>query len=188
MRPTAVLRVLCVAFTLAAACKGMHRGGPEVAHPFTGTTRYLCCNFYYEKDKASDVNYQAGTKVPFGTRVHIERVTRDAVQFTPEGHPTITLEYKQGDKAVPFDTYLEQLFPDSDPRGRLRKVPAKRVQTIERGSIEKGMSREQVLMARGIPPAHRTPSLDSPTWTYWQNRWDTLVVYFAGDKVDRIAR
>ena len=36
--------------------------------------------------------------------------------------------------------------------------------------------------------AHRTPDLNSPTWTYWQNRWDTLVVYFVGDKVDRIAR
>lgn len=183
--------VLCVAglllATLTAGCKGGMRG-PEVAHPLTGTTRYLCCNLYYEKTKTTDVGYQIGTKVPFGTRVHVERVRRDSVELTPEGHPTITLLYKHGDRAVPFDTYLDRLLVENDPRGRLRKVAAKRVDAIERGAVEKGMTRDQVLMSRGIPPAHRTPDLESPTWTYWQNRWDTLVVYFVGDKVDRIAR
>lgn len=165
-----------------AACKG-----PEVPHPFNGQTRYLCCNLYYEKDKTNDANWQAGTKVPFGTRVHIERVRRGSVDFTPEGHPTITLAYKYGDKAVPFDTYLDQLFVDADPHGKLRKVPAKRVEVIQNGQLEKGMTREQVLMSRGIPPSNRTPSLDSPTWTYWKNRWDAQVVYFVGDKVERVA-
>jgi len=188
MRRVDVLRTLCaVLITTMAACKGAFRG-PEVAHPMSGTTRYLCCNLYYDKAKATDIGWQAGTKVPFGTRVHVERVRRDSVEFTPEGHPTITLVYKHGDRVVPFDTYLERLLVETDPRGRLRKVPAKRVEAIERGGIEKGMTRDQVLMARGIPPAHRTPDLESPTWTYWQNRWDTLVVYFVGDRVDRIAR
>jgi hypothetical protein len=188
MRRAAVVRAACALLIVGiAGCKGGLRG-PEVANPMTGTTRYLCCNFYYEKTKTNDTNYQVGTKVPFGTHVYIERVRRDSVDFTPEGHPTVTLIYKQGDRTVPFDAYLERLFVERDPRGRLRKVNAKRVEAIERGTIEKGMTREQVMMARGIPPAHRTPDLESPTWTYWQNRWDTLVVYFVGDKVDRIAR
>ena len=67
-------------------------------------------------------NWQAGTKVPFGTRVHIERVRRGSIEFTPEGHPTITLIYKYGDKTTPFDTYLDQLFVDTDPHTKLRKV------------------------------------------------------------------
>jgi len=158
----------------------------EVAHPFTGTTRYLCCNLYYDKAKTTDAAYQVGTKIPFGTRVYVEHVRRNSIEFTAEGHPTITLAYTHGDKAVPFDTYLDQLLVEQDPRGKLRKVPAKRIDAIEHGRVEKGMTREQVLMTRGIPPAHRTPSLDSPTWTYWQNRWDSMVVYFVGDKVDRI--
>ena len=183
-RPDAVLLSCAVAaiLTLVAACRG-----PEVPHAFTGTTRYLCCNVWYEKAKMSDANWQVGAKVPFGTRVHIDRVRRDSIDFTPEGHPTITLVYKYGDRAVPFDAYLDKLLVDADPHKSLRKVPAKRVESIEQGLVEQGMTKDQVLMARGIPPAHRTPSLDSPTWTYWRNRWDTMTVYFSGDKVERIA-
>src|SRR5437016_6281326 len=125
------------AVTLAACNKG-----PEVAHPFTGQTRYLCCNLYYDKDKTNDANWQAGTKVPFGTRVHIEHVRRGSIEFTPEGHPTITLVYKYGDKTTPFDAYLDQLFVDTDPHTKLRKVPAKRVEAIQNGQVEKGMTKE----------------------------------------------
>jgi hypothetical protein len=50
------------------------------------------------------------------------------------------------------------------------------------------MTRDQVLMSLGYPPAHRTPSLDSPQWTYWQNRWQSFVVDFNGDKVDAVRR
>ena len=54
--------------------------------------------------------------------------------------------------------------------------------------IQIGMSRSQVLMARGVPPPHRTPSLKDATWTYWQDHWNTIAVYFAGDKVERVGR
>jgi hypothetical protein len=176
-----------LAATALAACKGGLRS-PEVPHPLNGATRYLCCNLYYEKTDVTDVAYQVGTKIPFGTRVRIERVRRNEVEFTPEGHPTITVAYKYGDKTMPFETYLDRLLPETDPRRELRKVPAKRVTAIEQGVVEQGMTKAQVKMARGLPPAHRTPSLESPTWTYWNTRWDTMVVYFNGEKVDRIGR
>src|SRR5262245_61744152 len=104
MRWAALLHVVCsvaVAVGFAGCLKK-----PEVASPFTGTTRYLCCNLYYEKDKTSDLNPQVGTLVPFGTRVHVDRVRRDSVELTPEGFPPITLTYKYGDRSVPFETYL----------------------------------------------------------------------------------
>jgi hypothetical protein len=50
------------------------------------------------------------------------------------------------------------------------------------------MTRDQVLMSLGYPPAHRTPSLSASTWTYWQNRWVTMVVAFEGDRVSRVVR
>jgi hypothetical protein len=185
-RPGSRVLVLALALAAAAACDRM-RPSPEVPNPLNGATRYLCCNLYYEKPTISDVAYQVGTKIPFGTRVHVEHVRKDRVEFTPEGHPTITVEYKYGDKAVPFDTYLSLLLVEDDPHRTLRKVPAKRLEAIEQGRIEPGMTKAQVKMARGIPPFHKTPSLDSPTWTYWQTRWDTMAVYFAGDKVERVA-
>jgi hypothetical protein len=58
---------LLIAALAAAGCKGGLRG-PEVAHPLSGTTRYLCCNLYYEKTKTNDVGYQVGTKIPISAR------------------------------------------------------------------------------------------------------------------------
>jgi hypothetical protein len=40
------------------------------------------------------------------------------------------------------------------------------------------MSRKGVMVALGYPAAHRTPSLDSNSWTYWTNRFKTIVVEF----------
>jgi hypothetical protein len=182
-RASATVLPLLAIGLLAAACKG-----PEVPHPLVGQQRYLCCNIYFEKPKINDALYQVGTKVPFGTRVEITHVRKNEVEFTPAGFPTITLEYKWGIQTTPFDTFLDRFFVEQDPHAKLRKVPAKRVAVIEEGALEPGMTKDQVMMARGIPPAHRTPSLESSSWTYWQNRWVTIGVYFDGDKVARVSR
>ena len=59
---------------------------------------------------------------------------------------------------------------------------------IEEGTVGAGMTREQVLMALGYPPAHRTPRLDAPVWMYCADREDTFEVYFDGDRVSRVNR
>jgi outer membrane protein assembly factor BamE (lipoprotein component of BamABCDE complex) len=177
------VRLTAAALVLAAAagCKG-----PAVPHPLTGQTRYLCCNLHYEKTEISDVNFQQGTVVPFGTNVQILEVGRRSVQFQPSGYPAITLVLRYGKEVLPMDQYLDRLFLPDDPRAKLRRVPAATVKLIEQGSIDVGMTRDQVLMALGYPPAHRTPSLESPQWRYWENRWHQFVVYFDGDKVSRV--
>src|SRR5207249_755126 len=59
---------------------------------------------------------------------------------------------------------------------------------IDQGDDDVGSTLDQVRMALGYPPAHRTPALDAPVWTYWQNRWATMQVYFDGDRVARVER
>src|SRR5437867_2789487 len=193
------------AVALASACKG-----PSVPHPMTSQTRYLCCNMRYEKPEVSDANYLKGTLIPFGTRVQILEVGRKSVKFQPAGHPPITLVLKWGDKVLTMDQYLDRLFLAEDPRAKLvrasddgaQRKPARKAERakppehasdrveklIEQGVVDTGMTRDQVLMALGYPPAHRTPSLDAPVWTYWQNRWATMQVYFDGDRVARVER
>jgi hypothetical protein len=192
---------------LLAACKG-----PSVPNPAQNETRYTCCNIHYEKDEISDANYLKGTLIPFGTRVQILDVRRSSVKFQATGHPPITLVMKY-DKTSTIDQVLDRWFPRDDPHTKLaatreapRKAPAKgkkgapahegsasggssQVQkAIEQGTVETGMTRDQVIMSLGYPPAHRTPSLENPSWTYWQNRWVTMEVYFDGDKVSRVQR
>lgn len=180
-----------LAVVTLVACRG-----PAVPHALTGQTRYLCCNLHYEKDEISDANYQKGVLVPLGTRVQILEVGRDRVKFQAEGHPPITAFLKYGDKAITLDTFVDRLFIAQDPRAKLPRPAGKKDtaqaerlrRLIESGTVDRGMTREQVLMALGYPPAHRTPTLDAPAWTYWQNRWATFVVQFDGDRVSGVQR
>ena len=43
------------------------------------------------------------------------------------------------------------------------------------------MTREQVILAIGYPPTHRTPSIDASEWLYWYNHWVTYKVQFGPD-------
>ena len=188
-------RIAPLACTLAvlAACKG----GPTVPSPLTGETRYLCCNMHYERTDVTDVNYLRGTLIPFGTRVQILEVRKNAVKFQPAGHPPITLVQRHGRKVLSMEEYLDRIFLRADPHDRLPRIgkggkqaaEAEKVRKqIEQGVVEPGMTRDQVLMAIGYPPPHRTPSLQAGSWSYWANRWETFDVYFDGDRVARVSR
>lgn len=181
----------------AAACKG-----PVVQSPLTGQSRYLCCNLRYEKPVITDNPYQVGTLIPVGTRVEIVEVRTDSVKFRAEGHPEITIVEKFGRKQLPFDQFVTRIFVETDPRTRLaRPAPSRsrgkrrgqaaepassRLALVERGVVEPGMTRDEVIMTLGYPPANKTPSLDQPEWHYWKNRWDQYTVVFEGDRVARI--
>jgi len=180
---------------VAVAVGGCPR--PEVPNPLVGQTRYLCCNLHYEAPEINDANYLRGALVPFGTRVDIIKVKKTRITFQPVGHPPLTLALKYGEKTLTMEQYLDRLFLPDDPRtplappGHDKKQAAenaKRRKLIEEGIVEKGMTKREVLMALGYPPAHRTPSLDASSWTYWQNRWATMAIHFDGDKVSRIER
>ncbi len=174
------LLLVCLAAAVAA-CRG-----PAIPSPLVGQTRYLCCNFHYEKTKTTDVNAQVGVLVPVGTPVTILSVRRDAVEFQPVGHPAITLVHRYGRRNQSIEQFLDHWFVDSDPTPKLRRLPAKVQQQITQGVVAPGMTKAQVLMALGYPPAHETPSLESPQWTYWRNRFDRMRVFFDGDRVANV--
>jgi len=156
-------------------------------HPLTDTTRHLCCNVRYERTTIADVNFQRGTLIPVGTPVRITRVTNKGVVFEAPGHPPITLVLKYGRRQLTLDEYLDRVLLQTDPRRELARLPRPTRQAIEAGRVEPGMTRRQVVMALGYPPAHRTPSLASPEWLYWQNRWEIFSVRFDGDRVTAVS-
>jgi len=178
-RALVVTAAVAVAVAMLAACN------QPVQSPFLGQTRYLCCNLHFEKAKISDVNYQVGTLVPVGTPVTITDVRRKSVTFEPQGMPPITLVLRYGRRATTMDALFSQLFLTTDPRRELARMPAETRALIEVGDIANGMTKAQVLMALGYPPAHRTASLESPVWNYWQDRWHQFSVYFENGKVSR---
>jgi len=184
------MRIAPLGFALALGALMLGSGckGPQPPHPLDNQTRFLCCNVWYEHDSINDVLYQWGTKIPFGTRVRIVKVGKDRVTFQAEGHPAVTLELRYGAKVITNDDYVSRIFVVDDPRAKLKKVPAKTVRLIEDGQVAEGMTKDQVLMAVGYPPAHRTPSLAQSDWHFWQNRWHQWLVNFDGDKVVSVRR
>ncbi len=56
---------------------------------------------------------------------------------------------------------------------------------IDAGKVYTGMTKEGVLTAMGYPAKHRTPTLESNRWTYWRNRFVTMVVEFDGNGIVR---
>jgi len=161
---------------------------------------------HYERPKLDDTNYQKGVIIPYGTSVQIIEVRKNSVTFQPVGHPELTLVERWGKKTLPMEEYLNRIFVTEDPRTRVRSgaAPAGKKKdkhavdqgekgdslrkNLEQGIVTEGMTRAQVLMALGYPPVHRTPSLDAPAWTYWENRWVTFIVHFDGDKVASVQR
>jgi len=183
---TLLLGVLSIA--LLAACGAGSRSA--IADPRVGRVFYLCCNVHYDpaKPEITDAIPSRGSLIPFGTRVEVQKVTRDTVRFEAAGHPAITLSYDHA-KGLPFSAYLSELFVTDDPRLKLKKVPARQVKLIEKGIVTPGMSRDQVLMALGYPPGDRTPSLDATTWTYAPGYGEAIVVYFdGGGRVSSVQR
>src|SRR5262249_29531235 len=151
----------------AALVTGCSSSSPKaLADPRVGHTFYLCCNLHYDKPEITDANYTAGSLIPFATRAEILKVTRQSVQFKPAGHSPLTLQNKRVETTVPYSEYLARLSATDDPGLKLRKGNAKQVKLMESGRGARGMSKAQVLMTRGYPPADRTPSLEASTWTY----------------------
>jgi len=48
------------------------------------------------------------------------------------------------------------------------------------------MTKDEIVLSIGFPPKHETPSLDQSSWRHWRSKWDTVLLYFKGEVVDRI--
>ena len=89
--------------------------------------------------------------------------------MTLESGDTVTLALAQKFSLRSLDEIAAELLSD-------REIPIDRLgddlaNAISQGTMRLGMTREQVLMARGYPPRHKTPSLDGERWVYWSSRF-----------------
>ena len=54
---------------------------------------------------------------------------------------------------------------------------------VRNGDMRKGMTKELVLLARGHPPAHETPSIEGDRWVYWSSRFVKLTIVFVNGRL-----
>lgn len=147
-----------------------------------GATYYAQVGMFYEKGRYRTTNYGVGIFIPVNTAVELVEFESDsfivAVQSTGE---TIEIENVPKYTNWTLGEAFEKLF--AREQVSLFKFNAGERQNIESGNIAPGMSKAAVIVARGYPPSHETPSLKRDQWKFWRNRWDTMIVTFEGDRV-----
>ena len=150
---------------------------------------YLAHNIWYKDPmNISYMNYQQGEIIPFGTEIKfiesypdyvVFEVVKDKKQFKIVNEP----EYSM----LTNEEFFKQAFTTVNPMTRLTHASMKLILKLEKGQIELGMTREEVLISFGPPPLCMTPPGTEVTWIYFlNNELKTTHIVFQGNKVSYI--
>lgn len=175
-----IMRVM-IRFILALALFAGGWAVPAWASKQAGEELYTQVNMHYidKRKKVYWTNYSVDTLIPVNTPVILISVAGSDVLFKlKESGIRLTLKNHSG-SGLTGKQWAERHF--SSARVDLGRFTDEERSAIEKGEVQRGMSREAVLVSRGYPPAHRTPSLEAVKWTYWNNRWDNVDVIFGVD-------
>jgi len=161
-------------------------GGGELEGVFnTGSVYYLKTNLHADSTRRQlySTNYLQATLLPLGSEVTIDSVSSKKIQFTMVATAQTFTYTRDKHLQESFASNLERYFGTTDESGAVASMSAEDQEGIKVGKAMVGMTREGVTLAIGYPPDHATPSLDSPVWQYWKNRWVRSVVTFNDDGI-----
>lgn len=168
-----------LAMALLAGC------APSPIKHTEGTSAVTQINMWSYKGKLETTNYAVDTFIPVNSQVEILDTSGKAIAFrVQETGQQVTLVNIAKYTKLSIDEIYDRYF-GSQPVS-LSEFSKLERDAIEEGGIAEGMSKEAVLVARGYPPAHETPSLDRDSWRFWQSRFDTIEVRFEDGKVSDI--
>jgi hypothetical protein len=159
---------------------------PSVAPPFVspvvGGDYYTRFTFHEEGNKHVSTNYARGALVPINTQVKLVSLHKDELVLKRlDTGEEIKVENVEKYTHKPL-TELARLMLSTD-KTPLEQLPDAVAAAIRNGEMRKGMTKEQVIMARGYPPAHETPSSESDRWVYWSSRFVKHTVVFANGRL-----
>lgn len=146
---------------------------------------YTSFNLWYNAEGViTSANIQEGTILPFGTEIQFVEANEDQIIFKRASDGKIfKLKYSLDRTLVPIEQYIRRLFVLQPEKEMVVGVRPLIYEKIKRGIVEKGMTRNEVLLACGPPPPMRTPSETVDTWIYWTAPGVTKRVIFFGDRV-----
>ena len=146
---------------------------------------YTSFNLWYDAEGViTSANIQEGTILPFGTEIQFVEANEDVIIFKRASDGKIfKLKYSLDRTLVPIEKYIRRLFVLQPEKEMVVGVRPLIYEKIKRGIVEKGMTRNEVLLACGPPPPMRTPSETVDTWIYWTAPGITKRVIFFGDRV-----
>ncbi|MHB1307265.1 MAG: hypothetical protein ACYC23_09315 [Limisphaerales bacterium] len=148
------------------------------------TTYYTQFSLFHEGLNHRTTNYRKGILVPANTPVTVVKTKKKHIVVKLPDGTDLTIENVQKYSGEGIDRIFLRTF--SAEKVDLSKFTDAERSAISSGSIETGMTKAAVLVALGYPPKHKTPSLESNQWRYWQNRFNTFVLHFKEGKVAEI--
>lgn len=150
------------------------------AAPAVGETYFMRHCIRYEAGKDWETtNYWTDSSilVPINSKVTLTSLGSKTMQIKVEKTGlSVTIEniqkYSQKDMATIAKAMLTR------KEVTISNLDEKTQKNIRNGMLALGMTKEQVVMTRGFPPQHKTPSLEVDTWTFWNNRFVTHALVF----------
>ncbi len=147
---------------------------------------YTAYNLWFEKaEKIPCINYKSGGMLPVGTEVSGIEVAGSKrgkpiiILTTAEGHGRYTIYFEQKfHPGMTPEAFMERMVTKKPLEKLTEGLTEKEIKAVKEGRLTVGMCKKAVVMSRGYPPEHRTPSLEVNTWLYWQSRFKTKQIEF----------
>jgi hypothetical protein len=155
---------------------------PARAEVSTGKDYFTRYTFREEKKEYKTTNYARGNIVPINTPVKLISMSGSKMTLR-------RLDTNQDIKVENEDKFTKKSIPEiaalmlSTEKTPVEKLPEEVAAAVRNGDMRKGMTKELVLLARGHPPAHETPSLDNDRWVYWSSRFVKQTIVFVNGRL-----
>jgi len=157
----------------------------EVLQQPLGKKVYLKHNIWYENPKdISCLNIQKGKILNFGTEVEPLKATDYKLSFKTKDGKEFTIDYDYSLIMLPMEGYIKQIFTLKNREELTKGMKPKHLKLIMAGKVKRGLTKEQVILGCGTPPACRTPSTLNSTWIYWLSEYSVYRVVFRREKVN----
>lgn len=153
---------------------------PPVIDPVPGNDYHVRYTFKFEKGERSATNYWRGELVPINTKVKLIAVRGERITFKLiDSGTVVVLENAPKFTTRSVETIAREMF--SEAPTAIEKYGDDMARNIRSGTPRLGMTKTQVLLTRGYPPGHETPSLEADLWKYWSSRFVVHSFRFEGN-------
>ncbi|MBR7107875.1 MAG: hypothetical protein IKC89_05620 [Lentisphaeria bacterium] len=165
----------------------------EVFQLEKGQEIYTRYNLWYDDpEEVSCLNIQSGAFIPIGSV--IEPIGTDSfperIRFRDrKSGKVFAIRFEEAYRLCTMRDFIAMTFSSENP---LASIPEKSEQEkkikarIVRGEVVPGMTRRDVELAYGPPPAIRTPDKRNESWIYWRTPTQQIRVVFRDDVVRSI--
>ena len=155
---------------------------PAQVQPVAGKDYFTRYTFREEKNEYNTTNYARGNIVPINTPVKLISMSGSKMTLR-------RLDNNQEIKVENADKFTKKSIPEiaslllAAEKTPIEKLPEEVAAAVRNGDLRKGMTREVVLLTRGYPPAHETPSVEGDRWVYWSSRFVKQTIVFINGRL-----